>query len=480
MMEEAKMYIGGEWVGAISAETFSDLNPATGEVFAQVPKGNEKDADGALQAAFEARNTWAGTPPGERAAILYKASELLGTRIEEFARVLINEGGATFGKAMFETTYTVDLLRTAGEDCRRLLGETFPSDHNKLSMTVYRPLGTVVAISPWNFPLLLSVNKVAYALAAGNTVVLKPSSETPVICLKIADLMAQAGLPPGVLNVLTGPGALLGDYLVQDDRTALVTLTGETKTGRHVAEKAAAKLKKYTLELGGKDPLVICEDANIDYAVDAAAFGAFMHQGQICMSVERLIVHEKLADEFAKRLAAKAETLPVGDPSKPETIIGPLINDQQIKTVHSHVTEAVADGAKILTGGTHEGRFYRPTVLTGITRQMRIFREETFGPTAPIIAFGTDEEALEIANDTEYGLSSGVITSDLQRALFFAENLESGMVHVNDASVHDEPFCPFGGCKQSGVGREGGRHSMEEMSEIKWVTIQRQQRHFPF
>ncbi len=479
-MEEAKMYIGGEWVRASSGETFSDLNPATGEVFAEVPKANETDADRALQAAFEARKAWAGTPPGQRAEILYKASELLATRVEELAPVLINEGGATFGKAMFETMYTVDLLRTAAEDCRRLLGETFPSDHNKLSMTVYKPLGTVVAISPWNFPLLLSVNKVAYALAAGNTVVLKPASETPVICLKIADLMAQAGLPAGVLNVLTGPGALLGDYLVQDDRTGLVTLTGETKTGRHVAEKAAAKLKKYTLELGGKDPLVICEDANMDYAVEAAAFGAFMHQGQICMSVERIIVHEKLAEEFAKRLAAKAETLLVGDPTKPETIIGPLINDQQLDTVHRHVREAVADGATVLTGGTHEGRFYRPTVLTGITREMRIFREETFGPTAPVISFGTDEEALEIANDTEYGLSSGVITSDLQRALYFAENLESGMVHINDASVHDEPYCPFGGCKQSGIGREGGRHSMEEMSEIKWVTIQRQQRHFPF
>lgn len=479
-MEEVKMFMGGEWVQALSGETFPDLNPATGDVYAQVPKANEKDADRALQAAFEARKTWANTTPGQRSAVLYKASEVLGTRIEEFAQVLINEGGAMFGKAMFETTYTVDLLKTAAEDCRRLLGETFPSDHNKLSMTVYRPLGTVVAISPWNFPLLLSVNKVAYGLAAGNTVVLKPSSETPVISLKIADLFEQAGLPPGVLNVITGPGGVLGDYLVQDDRVSLVTLTGETKTGRHVAAKAAAKLKKYTLELGGKDPLVICDDADVAHAVEAAAFGAFMHQGQICMSVERLIVHKKIVEEFAKRLAAKAETLRVGDPGNPETVIGPLINDQQIKTVHGQITEAVEKGAKVLTGGTYEGRFYRPTVLTGITRDMKIFREETFGPTAPIIEFSTDEEALEIANDTEYGLSAGVITNDLQRALYFAENIESGMVHVNDASVHDEPFCPFGGCKQSGVGREGGRHSMEEMSEMKWVTIQRGLRHYPF
>jgi aldehyde dehydrogenase (NAD+) len=479
-MEKVKMLIGGEWVQASSGETFPDLNPATGEVYARVPKGNEKDADRALQAAFEARETWAKTPAGQRAAVLYKASELLSGRIEEFAQVLINEGGAIFKKAMFETMYTVDLLRTAAEDCRRLLGETFPSDANKLSMTIYRPLGTVVAISPWNFPLLLSVNKVAYGLAAGNTIVLKPASETPVIGLKIGDLLTEAGLPPGVVNVLTGPGGVLGDYLVQDDRTSLITLTGETKTGKHVAQKAASKLKKYTLELGGKDPLIVCDDADLKLAVDATAFGAFMHQGQICMSVERVIVQESIADEFAKKLAAKAETLTIGDPGNPETIIGPMINDLQVQVVHSQVTEAQEKGAKILTGGTYEGRVYKPTVLTGVTRDMKIFREETFGPTAPIITFKTDEEALDIANDCEYGLSSGVLTNDLQRAIYFAENLESGMVHVNDSSVYDEPYCPFGGCKQSGVGREGGRHSMEEMSEIKWVTIQKGQRQYPF
>ncbi|MFH1113793.1 MAG: aldehyde dehydrogenase family protein [Pseudomonadota bacterium] len=479
-MEAVKMLIGGKWVQASSGETFADLNPASGEVYAQVPKANEKDADSALQAAFEARPVWANTPPGQRAAILYKASELLAARTEEFAQTLIHEGGAIFKKAMFETMYTVDLLRTAAEDCRRLLGETFPSDTNKLSMTLYKPLGTVVAISPWNFPLLLSVNKVAYGLAAGNTVVLKPASETPVIGLKIGDLLTAAGLPPGVLNVITGPGGVLGDYLVQDDRTSLVTLTGETKTGRLVAQKAAAKLKKYTLELGGKDPLVICDDADLTNAVDAAAFGAFMHQGQICMSVERVIVQESIAEEFGKRLAAKAESLPIGDPANPETVVGPMINDQQVRVVHSQVLEAQEKGATVLTGGTFEGRVYKPTVLTGVTRDMKIFREETFGPTAPIITFRTDEEALEIANDCEYGLSSGVLTNDLQRALYFAENLESGMVHVNDSSVYDEPYCPFGGCKQSGVGREGGRHSMEEMSEIRWVTIQKGHRHYPF
>lgn len=479
-MRREKMFIGGTWVDSLSGQTFPDFNPATGEVFAEVPKGNAADANRAMQAAYEARKQWAATTVGERAKVLYKASELMAANHMEFVEILIDEGGAMFGKAMFETFYTVDLLHTAGEDCRRILGETMPSDHNKLSMTIYRPVGTVVAISPWNFPLLLSINKVAYALAAGNTVVLKPSSETPVIGLKIAELFKKVGLPPGVLNVVTGPGSSIGDALVEDDRASLITLTGETVTGRHVAARAGAKLKKCLLELGGKDPLVILADADIDYAVNAAAFGAFMHQGEICMSVERIIVEAPIVDEFSRKLATKAGALTVGDPRKPETIIGPLINDAQVQKVHAQVTDAIAKGAKLLTGGSFEGRFYKPTVLVNVTRDMQIFREETFGPVAPIITVKDEKEALDVANDTIYGLSAGVITNDLQKALYLAENIESGMVHINDSSVHDEPYCPFGGVKASGIGREGGRHSMEEMSELKWVTIQRGKRHYPF
>ena len=226
--------------------------------------------------------------------------------------------------------------------------------------------------------------------------------------------------------------------------------------------------------------MIILSDADVDYAVNAAAFGAFMHQGQICMSVERIIVAESIAEEFAAKLAAKARTLTVGDPTQPTTIIGPLINDAQVQTVHAHVQDAADKGAAILSGGKYEGRFYEPTVLSGVTRDMRIFKEETFGPVAPIISVKDEVEALEVANDTEYGLSSGVITNDLQKALFLAENLEAGMVHINDSSLYDDPYCPFGGCKSSGIGREGGRRSMEEMSELKWVTIHKGNRQFPF
>ena len=474
------MFINGKWVDAVLGETFKNINPYDDSVYAMVAKGNQDDARLAMDAAEAAKKEWASTPPGQRAKILYEASKILESRLDEFADVLISEGGAMFGKAMYEVSYVVDLIHTAGEDCRRIIGETLPSDNNKLSMTVYSPLGIVVAISPWNFPFLLSMNKVAYALAAGNTVVLKPASETPVIGLKIAELFEAAGLPKGVLNVVTGPGRVIGEALVQDERTNLVTFTGETFTGRHIAQAAASKFKRYTLEMGGKDPLIILGDADMDYAVNAATFGAFMHQGQICMSVERIIVEESIADLFSEKFAEKVSGLTVGDPHNPETIIGPLINDDQVQTVHAQVMDAVEKGARLLTGGGYEGRLYQPTVLTGVTQDMKIFTEETFGPTAPVLTVKDVDEALAVANNCTYGLSSGVITNDLQKALYVAENLESGMVHINDQSVYDEPYCPFGGCKDSGVGREGGRHSMEEMSRMKWVTIQRGQRQFPF
>ena len=479
-MKKVNMYINGEWVDSLLGETFRDMNPFTGELFAEVPKGNVDDADKALEAAFKARKLWAGTSPSDRAKILYKASALVIERQAELADVLIHESGATFGKAMFETEYVSGLLHTAGEDCRRILGETYPTEHDKFGMTVYRPLGTVVAISPWNFPLLLSCNKVAYGLAAGNTVILKPASETPAIGLKIAEIFEDAGLPPGVLNVITGPGGVLGDKMIEDPRSSLISFTGETVTGRKIGERAGRNLKKFTLELGGKDPLIILGDADLDYAVNAAAFGAFMHQGQICMSVERIIVEESIAEEFAANLAKKAKELPVGDPAQPTTVIGPLINDTQVQTVHAHVQDAIEKGATVLSGGKYENRLYYPTVLSGVTRDMRIFKEETFGPVAPVIAVKDEQEALEVANDTVYGLSSGVITNDLQKGFFLAENLEAGMVHINDAGVNDDPYCPFGGCKASGIGREGGRHSMEEMSELKWITLQKGQKQYPF
>jgi acyl-CoA reductase-like NAD-dependent aldehyde dehydrogenase len=479
-MKTYQLFINGEWVDAIAGETFDDLNPYTGEVYARVQKGDEKDADRAMAAAYAARKPWSSTSSFDRALIIAKAGHILEESRMEFAEVLTGEGGGTFVKCMFEISQTVDLLATAAADGKRILGETFHTDPTKLSMSLRSPWGTIVAISPWNFPLILSMYKVAYGLATGNTVVFKPASDTPIIGLKIGELFERAGLLPGALNVVTGPGSVLGNALIDDDRCSFVTLTGETETGRHVAQRAAAKLKPYVLELGGKNPLIILADADIDYAVDAAAFGTFMHQGQICMSVGRVIVEQSIVDEFAKKLAEKAASLPSGDPSIKETVVGPLINDKAVQKVDSHVKDAVGKGAELLTGGTYEGRVYEATVLKNITKDMLIYGEETFGPVAPIIAVKDEKEALEVANDTSYGLSSGIVTRDIQKAIFLAEGLEAGMVHVGSASIDAEASVPFGGFKESGQGREGGFYSVGLLTQIKWVTIEKGKHHFPF
>ena len=479
-MKTYQMLIDGKWVDAASGATLDDLNPYTGEVYARVPKGGVEDADRAMAAAYAARGPWAATHPTQRAAIISRAGMILEESRQEFAEVLTGEGGSTFGKAMFEISDAVNLLTTAGADAKRIVGETFHTDPAKLSMTLRKPKGTIVAISPWNFPLILSMYKVAYGLATGNTVVLKPASDTPVIGLKIGELFERAGLLPGALNVLTGPGSVLGDALIDDDRCSYVDLTGETVTGRHVAQKAAAKLKQCKLELGGKNPLIILADANMDYAVAAAAFGAFLHQGQICIAVGRVIVEQPIAEEFAARFAKKAASLPVGDPRKRETVIGPLINDEAVRKVDGHVKDAVSKGARLLTGGTYEGRVYRPTVLADVRKDMQVYFEETFGPVAPIIAVKDVKEALEVANDTLYGLSAGVVTQDLENAIYLAEGLDAGMVHVNDSSIDAEASVPFGGIKASGQGREGGHYSLESMTDVKWVTIQKTKRAYPF
>ncbi|SHE98642.1 4-hydroxybenzaldehyde dehydrogenase [Desulfacinum infernum DSM 9756] len=479
-MKRYPMFIGGKWVDARSGEYFDDINPYTGEVYAHVAKGDERDADSAMAAAYEARKAWASTPPAQRAAVLSRAAAILEAERREFAEVLTSEGGGTSNKVLFEISQTMDLLHTAAADCKAILGSTYQTDPEKLSITVRSPKGTVVAISPWNFPLILSMYKVAYALGTGNTVVLKPSSETPVIGLKIGELFQKAGLTPGALNVVTGPGRQLGDALIADERCSLVTLTGSTETGRHVAKKAAERMKETVLELGGKNPLIILSDADLDLAVSTAAFGTFLHQGQICMSVGRIIIEAKAAQAFAEKLAKKAARLAKGDPALPQTVVGPLINDEQVRKVDQLVRDAVDKGAELLHGGRFEGRVYDPTVLLGVNPGMRIYHEEAFGPVASIIPVQDEIEALRVANDNEYGLSAAVLTRDIHKALHLAEGLEAGMVHVNDSTIHAEACCPFGGLKGSGHGREGGRFSIEAYTDLKWLTIQKGVKQYPF
>jgi vanillin dehydrogenase len=344
---------------------------------------------------------------------------------------------------------------------------------------VRQPLGVIAGIAPFNAPFLLAMKKVVLALAAGNGFILKPSELTPVTGLKIAEVFDEAGLPPGLLSVVPGLASEVGAAIFADPRVRMITFTGSTQTGRHLAVEAAKTLKRFTLEMGGKSPLIVLGDADVDYAVRAAAFGIFFHQGQVCMANSRILVEEPIFDAFCERFVAVAKSLKVGDPREPDTVIGPLIRGTQCAVIDGHVEDAVDKGAKLLCGKKHEAQYYWPTVLSGVTREMRIFREESFGPITSIIKVRDHKEALEIANDTDYGLSAGVITNDMQKAMELAFSLDSGMVHLNDCTVSDEPHAPFGGVKNSGFGREGGRFSMEEMTELKWITIQSGQRAFP-
>ncbi len=475
------MFISGQWVPSSDNTVIDDINPANGEVYARVHEGSGQDLESAVDAAHAAFQTWGRMLAKERGGFLLAAADELQRRIPEFADVLIDEGGSPFGKAMFEAEFCANMLRSAAGECRHIHGETIPSDSpNMFSMSIRRPLGVVAAISPFNFPFLLALKKVCMSIAAGNTVVLKPAGTTPVIGLKITELFDRVGLPAGVVNVVPSKGPTAGEVFTSQPRIRLVTFTGSNSVGRGLAAKAAANLKKCTLELGGKSPLVVLRDADIDYAVNTSAFSVFLHQGQVCMAGSQIIVEEPIYDEFVKKLVMKAAKLKVGNPQEPDTVIGPLISANQCKFIDGQVADAKEKGATVHTGGTSDGNFYQPTVISGVKPGMSVYSEESFGPVVSVIAVKGHEEALAVANDTAYGLSAAVITNDLQRAMELAQNIESGMVYINHSTAYDEPHVPFGGTKDSGMGREGGHYSMEEMTELKWITVQMGERHYPF
>lgn len=479
-MKEYLLFIDGKWTPSTNGEMQEDRNPATGDIFATFHVAGEDDVERAITAAQNAFQTWGETLATDREALLLKAADAFEKHLPELVDILIDESGSVMGKAMFEASSVVKLFRSAAGECRRIMGESIPADTpGLLSFTVRRPLGIIAGITPFNFPLLLPAKKVAFALAAGNTFVLKPTSATPVIGLKIAEILNEIGLPPGVLNVIPGSGRIVGEKLATDPRIRLITFTGSTAVGKHLAGLAGQHLKRITLEMGGKGPLIILRDADLDYAVDAACFGVFLNQGQVCMAGSKVIVEEPIYEEFCKRFAAKAEKLPVGNP-RGQVVVGPLIDIKQVDVLNAHVTDAKAKGARVLCGATSDGPYYRPTVLADVTSSMRVYAEESFGPLVSVIKVANTEEALCIANDTDYGLSAAVITNDLQKAIKLGLGLRSGMVHINSSTIYDEFHSPFGGIKDSGFGREGGKWSMEEMTELKWITIQQGKRHFPF
>jgi acyl-CoA reductase-like NAD-dependent aldehyde dehydrogenase len=482
---QCRQFIAGEWVEASDGGTFDDLDPFTGDVVARVAAGTRDDARRAVDAAAAAFPAWSASPPAQRQQVFLRAADILESRMDEVVSWLARETGASFGIGMFQMGFVPGLFRQAAGAAYAPLGEVIPSDvPGAFAMGIRRPVGVVGAIAPWNAALILSARSIAAPLVFGNTVVLKPSEESPYVGGLIwGEIFAEAGLPDGVLNVVThAPGAAvpIADELVENPLVRRINFTGSTATGRKLAEAAGRNLKRIVLELGGYNPLIILADAELDYAVDATTFGAFLHQGQICMSARRIIVERDIADAFVERLTAKTASLKVGDPKEHDTIIGPLINERALQTVKQRVEDAVASGARILVGGEIDGPCYQPTLLADVPIDSDFARHETFGPVAAIEIVSSADEALARANDTSYGLAAGILTTNPERGLALAEQLQSGIVHVNDQTVHDEPQMPFGGVKDSGWGRFGGTAAMDEFTELRWVTVQAGQRHFPF
>jgi acyl-CoA reductase-like NAD-dependent aldehyde dehydrogenase len=484
MSKNYQMYIGGEWVDAKNKETFEDYNPYNGEVFADVPKGKREDATRAIEAAAAAFPEWAASPPSLRRKLFNKAADIFEKRQDELVRVVAEETGSTIGIAMFQMFFVPGLFREAAAQAYSVTGEIIPADYpGAFFMALRQPAGVVGAFGPFNVPYILSSRAFALPLAYGNTAVLKPSEEAPISGgLILAEIFEEAGFPPGVLNVITHTkedAPEVGDELIVHPAVRRISFTGSTEVGRIVAEKAGRNLKRAVMELGGKDPLIILRDADLDFAADATSWGAFLHQGQICMSTERVIVERPIADEFVEKLAQRANALKVGDPRDPSVAIGPLINQSALDKVDGHVKEAVQGGAELVVGGKHDGLVYHPTIVTDVKYDMRIFTDQTFGPVAPIVIVDDAEEALQVANNSKYGLSSGIITNDFNQALMMARKLETGMVHIGDQTINDEPQVPFGGVKDSGYGRMGGKAALDEFTELRWISVQQTKRTFP-
>ncbi len=480
IMKEYKLFIGGQWVPTVSGKIIDDINPADDSVFAKVHTAGPKEVESAIASAYAARKAWAESLPEEREKILLKAADHMEANIMDFCTRLIEESGSTFMKSMGELMECVNIFRAAAGECRRVDGGIVPPDMpGQMSYYIRQPLGVVGGIAPFNYPVLLALNKVALALAAGNTFVLKPSSDTPVSGIIIAECLEAAGLPKGVLSVIPGSGKVVGDALVEDERVKKITFTGSTEVGKSIAKRAVEKLKKFTLEMGGKNPLIVLKDFDIDKAVTIAAFGAYFHQGQICMATSRLIVEDDIYDEFCAKMTERAKNLKVGDPHNQDTIIGPLIHKEQCEVINEQIKDAVDKGARLLTGGTHEGAYYAPSLLADVTSDMTVFYEESFGPLTSIIKARDAAHALELCNDNHYGLSASLLTNDVSLAMQLAPLMESGMVHVNDATVMGSRRAPFGGVKNSGVGREDSTFSIDEFTEKKWITIQYGDRGYP-
>ncbi|GGZ65264.1 aldehyde dehydrogenase family protein [Streptomyces bluensis] len=465
----------------LSGGEYAVTEPATGETLATVTSASADDVATATGQARAAQAAWARTPHFVRAGVLRRAGDLFTAHAEELRDWIVRESGSVPGKAEFELHVAAQECYEAAALASRPTGQMLPSEAPRLSYTRRVPVGVVGVISPFNAPLILSIRSVAPALALGNGVVLKPDPRTAVcggLCL--AAVLAEAGLPEGLLHVLPG-GPQTGQALVADPLVPVISFTGSTAAGRAVGEAAGRHLKRAHLELGGNSALIVLEDADIDAVISTAAWGSFFHQGQICMTTGRHLVHASLYEEYVERLAAKADSLAVGDPYREQVHLGPVIDDSQLTKIRSLVESSTAGGARLVAGGTHERLFYRPTVLAGVDDSTPAYAEEVFGPVAPVRPFKDADDAAALADDGPYGLSLGIVTRDTARGLDLAERIPTGIAHINDQTVNDEAVAPFGGIAASGTGaRFGGEANLEAFTELRWTTVRGDVAAYPF
>ncbi|MER8461429.1 aldehyde dehydrogenase [Mesorhizobium sp. M1396] len=477
------LLIDGDERAASGAASYERMDPFTGKLATRAAAASIADANAAVEAAAAAFPAWSKAGPGERRALLSKAADVMASKVGEFTRLMMEETGATGPWAGFNVMLAANMLREAAAMTTQISGEIIPSDKpGTLAMAIRQPAGVCLGIAPWNAPVILGTRAIAMPIACGNTVVLKASEMCPGTHRLIGQVLVEAGLPKGVINVVTNDprdAAGIVEALVAHPSVKRVNFTGSTKVGRIIAELAGRHLKPALLELGGKAPLLVLDDADIDAAVNAATFGAFMHQGQICMSTERLIVDDKVADEFVSKLAARASQLPAGDP-RGHVVLGSLISSQAADKMEELVADAVGKGAKLVAGGKRAGTVVEATLLDHVTPAMRVYSEESFGPVKPVIRVKSEDEAVRVANDTEYGLSSAVFSRDIKRAMAVAARIEAGICHINGPTVGDEAQMPFGGVKGSGYGRFGGKASIAEFTDLRWVTIEDPGQHYPF
>ncbi|MFK3939998.1 NAD-dependent succinate-semialdehyde dehydrogenase [Alkalihalobacillus sp. NPDC078783] len=464
-------YINGEWIGE-ELEKTDVYNPATGELVDQVPKGGEREAKAAVDAAHGAFPEWAAKTAYERSELLEKWHALIEEHQDELARTMTEEQGKPLKEATGEIAYSNSFIKWYAEEGKRVYGESIPaSATDKRLFVIKQPVGVVAAITPWNFPAAMITRKLAPALAVGCTTVLKPSSQTPLTALKLVELAEKAGIPKGVINVVTGSSSEISEAWQSDSRVRKLTFTGSTEIGKQLMSGASETMKKLSLELGGHAPLIVTSDADLDLAAEQAVASKFRNGGQTCVCANRIFVAEEIEEAFTEKFAEAVSKLVVGEGLNEETDIGPLIDEDAVEKVMEHIRDATEKGAKVVVGGNRkDGQFIEPTVISGVTDNMVCMKEETFGPLAPISTFKTEDEAIERANATPYGLAAYLFTQNLTKAIKLAEKLDYGIVGVNDGGP-SAAQAPFGGWKESGLGREGGHQGIEEYLETKYVSV---------